>query len=61
MGNHTTQLKKLSFVQYRKPVSVKTIPDSQMVSLERSIQKHLDYNEAFRAAGIEAAGNYIAQ
>lgn len=61
MENAEAQLKRMSFFQYRKPKSVELIPDSKMVTLERSIQKHLDYNEARRAAGIEAAGSYLAQ
>ena len=61
MENTEAQMERLSFFPYRKPATVEVIPDSRMVDLERSIQRQLDFNEARRAAGLEAAGNYLAQ
>ena len=51
---------RLKFCEYRPPVSAEVISDSKMADLEKSIQKHLDYNESRRAAGRIAAENHIA-
>ncbi len=55
-----SELKKLQVCPYRPPVSVEVIPDEKMRPLEEAIQRHLDYNEARRAAGRVKAGEWIA-
>ena len=54
------KLRKPQFVRYRKPVSVEVILDSELSGVENIIREHLDYNESRRAAGRNAAGNYIS-
>lgn len=58
--NETSKPKRLSFGEYRPPKAVYIIPDSQTYDLEKTIQKHLDYNESCRARGRVAAGKHRA-
>lgn len=54
------KITRFKFCEYRPPVSAEVISDSKMAGLEKSIQKHLDYNESRRTAGRIAAENHIA-
>ena len=47
-GQVLSKITRLSVCDYRPPVSTEIIPDSKMVGLEKSIQKHLEYKQNTR-------------
>lgn len=61
MAIKKVKLNRVPVVSVRPPVDRVAVPSSHMEALARSMKQKIQQNEVRRAAGMEAAGRYMAR